>query len=171
MGILLKCPSRHSPHPQWVHVKFHLISCLLFLYSPQWGKFKHFTLLDTFFPLTTHNVPDPLLMHHWNGCNITGNTVQYVHLWAILRSDFERAIQMISDWLRSLTYGWQLCHAANIGTLQELRLTVVDVLHLDDKLWLRFQRVVGQPVSGLSPERVEGLLFPVQSLSGMDVSC
>lgn len=33
-----------------------------------------------------------------------------------------------------LTCGRQLRHTANIGTLQELGLAVVNVLHLDDKL-------------------------------------
>lgn len=70
-----------------------------------------------------------------------------------------------------LTYGWQLRHTADVGTLQELGLAVVDVLHLDDELWLRFQGVVGQTVPRLSPKRVKCLLFSVQSLGGVDVSC
>lgn len=71
--------------------------------------------------------------------------------------------------LAGLTYGRQLRHAADVGSLQELGLAVVDVLHLDDKLLLWFQEVVGQTLPRLSPKRVKCLLLPVQSLGGMDV--
>lgn len=36
-----------------------------------------------------------LLMHHENSCNITGNSVQHLHLWAILSSKLETTIQMV----------------------------------------------------------------------------
>ena len=68
------------------------------------------------------------------------------------------------------TYGRQLCHAAYIRPFQELGLAVVDVLHLDDELRLGLQGVARQPVQGLSPQGVEGLLLPVQTLRGVDVS-
>lgn len=44
----------------------------------------------------------PLLMHHENSCNITGNSVQYVLLWAILSSKLATAVKMIAVWLHSM---------------------------------------------------------------------
>lgn len=55
--------------------------------------------------------------------------------------------------------------------MQEAGLAVVDVLHLDDELRLRLQQAVGGTVPSLSPQRVEGLLFPVQAFHGVDVAC
>ena len=54
--------------------------------------------------------------------------------------------------------------------MQEAGLAVVDVLHLDDELRLGLQQAVGGTVPSLSPQCVEGLLFPVQALHGMDVA-
>lgn len=69
------------------------------------------------------------------------------------------------------TDGGQLRHAADVGPLQEARLAVVDVLHLDDELRLGLQQLVRLPVPGLRPQRVEGFLLPVQALGGVDVTC
>lgn len=54
--------------------------------------------------------------------------------------------------------------------MQEAGLAVVDVLNLDDELRLGLQQAVGGAVPGLSPQRVEGLLLPVQALHGVDVA-
>lgn len=69
-----------------------------------------------------------------------------------------------------LTYGRQFSHTPNVGSLQELGLAVVDVLDLDDKLRLGLQGFVTEAAPSLGSEGVVGLLLPVQSLRGVDVS-
>lgn len=56
-----------------------------------------------------------------------------------------------------------------VGSIQKLRLVVVDVLDLDDKLGLGLQRPVRQAVSGLGTEHVLGLDLAVEPLDGVDV--
>lgn len=83
-------------------------------------------------------------MNHGYSCIITGNSGQNFYLWDIWAwnsyPDDPRPCALHDS---CLTYGRQLRHAADIGTLQELGLAVVNVLHLDDKLWLWFQGIVG----------------------------
>lgn len=70
-----------------------------------------------------------------------------------------------------LTYRRPLSHPSGIRSLQELGLVVVDVLYFDDELGLGLDQLVGPSISSLSSKGVIRLLFPVQPLGGVNVSC
>lgn len=52
----------------------------------------------------------------------------------------------------------------------ELGDIVIDVLHLDDKLWLGFLWFVGPPVDSLSLKNVERLFLTIQLLQCPDLT-
>lgn len=62
-----------------------------------------------------------------------------------------------------------LRYACPVDVFGELRLVVVDVMDLDDKLGLALQRHIGDLIDGLGTQHVEGFLLPVQPLGGVDV--
>lgn len=113
MGILIKCPCHHSTsfliHNEFTDSTFIFILspvCFLPISIPTvGGNFSILLFLAlSSFPWAQDNTLcyRPLLMHHENSCNITGNSVQYVHLWAILSSKLATAIQMIAVWLHCM---------------------------------------------------------------------
>lgn len=57
------------------------------------------------------------------------------------------------------TWRRHLRDASAVGAISEARLVVIDVLHLDDELGLRFQRDACQSVHSLSSQCVVGLLL------------
>lgn len=68
-----------------------------------------------------------------------------------------------------LTHGRHFGNSCGIGAVQEFGFIVIDVLNLDDELWLRLNGLVGEPVQGLGSKRVVGLLLAVQPLGGVNI--
>lgn len=70
-----------------------------------------------------------------------------------------------------LTYRRPFSHHGSVRSVQELGLIVIDVLDFDDEPGLRFDWQVCFSVSSLSSQGVVCLLFSVQPLGGVNVSC
>lgn len=70
-----------------------------------------------------------------------------------------------------LTHVWHLRHGNDIWSICELWGIVVDILHFDDELGLRFKRLVCPSVNSLGVEHIVGLLLPVQAFCWVDVTC
>lgn len=124
-----------------------LSACFFFAFFRLYRHIKNFStmavlgILDSRKKVWLHRA-EPV--NHGYSCIITGNSGQNFYLWDIWAwNSYPDDPHPCTLHDSCLTYGRQLRHAADIGTLQELGLAVVNVLHLDDKLWLWFQGIVG----------------------------
>lgn len=70
-----------------------------------------------------------------------------------------------------LTHFRHLRHSRYKGSIWKFGCIVIDVLHFDDEFRLWFQGLLCVAVQGLCMQDIVRFPFPIQTLSGMNISC
>lgn len=70
-----------------------------------------------------------------------------------------------------LTHFRHLRHRSYKGSIWKFGCIVIDVLYFDDEFWLWLQGILCVAVQGLCMQDIMCFLFPIQALSGMNISC